>query len=119
MDTTSPQLPVSAPVVTAPAIAPVGLDVSKDTLDACLLLGSKRHEKQFANEAAGYRQLLRWALGLAKLANSKQIFVFCFFCQRNHLILVTRNHFTSCKYLHCRKPRAAVERIAHPPPKAK
>jgi hypothetical protein len=28
----------------------VGLDVSKDTLDACLLIKHKRHEKQFAND---------------------------------------------------------------------
>lgn len=56
------------PVVTTPAITPVsvGLDVSKDTLDVCLLTQSKRHEKQFANDAAGHRQLLRWSHSLAK-----------------------------------------------------
>ena len=58
---------------TAPAVitdvttaAFVGLDVSKDTLDVCLLIESKRHEKQFANDAAGHRQLLRWAIALAQ-----------------------------------------------------
>ena len=44
----------------------VGLDVSKDTLDVCLLIESKRHEKQFANDAAGHRQFLRWSHSLAK-----------------------------------------------------
>ena len=46
----------------------IGLDVSKDTLDACLLLDgppAKRHEKQFSNDAAGHAQLLRWAHALA------------------------------------------------------
>ncbi len=43
----------------------IGLDVSKDTLDACLLSG-KRHEKQFANSARGQRQLLDWAQALAR-----------------------------------------------------
>jgi transposase len=56
---------VSTPVVTLPAIA-VGLDISKDTLEVCLLIASKRHEKQFANDTAGHRQLLRWAQALAK-----------------------------------------------------
>ena len=41
MDTTSPQFPV-APVVTASGsvapLVPIGLDVSKDTLDVCLLV---------------------------------------------------------------------------------
>ncbi len=31
-----------------------------------MLVSGKRHEKQFANEAAGHRQLLRWSQGLAK-----------------------------------------------------
>ncbi len=52
--------PVDTPSV------PIGLDVSKDTLDACLLLTGKRHEKQFINDAAGHRQLLRWAQALVK-----------------------------------------------------
>lgn len=43
----------------------VGLDVSKDTLDACLLKDGKRHEKQFANDEAGQRKLLNWAQTLA------------------------------------------------------
>ena len=40
----------------------VGLDVSRDTLDACLLLcsGNKIH-KQFANDEAGFVLLERWA----------------------------------------------------------
>jgi hypothetical protein len=47
---------------TTPSVAPsihTGLDMSKDTLDACLLLNSERHEKQFTNDAAGHRDLLR------------------------------------------------------------
>jgi len=56
------------PVGTTPVITPVpvGLDVSKDTLDVCLLAQNKRHEKQFCNDAAGHRQLLRWSHSLAK-----------------------------------------------------
>lgn len=39
----------------------IGLDVSKDTLDACLLRQSdKRTAKQFANDAGGHAKLLRW-----------------------------------------------------------
>lgn len=57
MDTTPP---VAKPLV------PVGLDVSKDTLDVCLLLAGRRHEKQFPNNLAGHRQMLRWARSLAK-----------------------------------------------------
>jgi len=39
----------------------IGLDVSRDTLDACLLReeGKKAH-KQFANDAAGFALLLQW-----------------------------------------------------------
>ena len=65
----------TTPVVTssvAPSVS-IGLDVSKDTLDVCLLVGSKRHEKQFANGIAGHRQLLRWAQALAKEST-------CHFC---------------------------------------
>ena len=42
----------------------VGIDVSKDTLDACLLpaAGPPRH-RAFANDAAGHRRLLAWARG--------------------------------------------------------
>ena len=43
----------------------IGLDVSKDTLDACLLICQKRHEKQFVNEESGHAKLLSWAQGLA------------------------------------------------------
>jgi transposase len=57
----------TTPVVAA--VIPVGLDVSKDTLDACLLLAGKRHEKQFPNDAAGHRQMLRWAQSIAKAAS--------------------------------------------------
>lgn len=40
----------------------IGIDVSKDTLDACLLAenGKPKH-KQFRNDAAGFAKLLRWA----------------------------------------------------------
>lgn len=55
----------TTPVITT-SKACVGLDVSKDTLDVCLLVESKRHEKQFANDAPGHRQLLRWSQSLAK-----------------------------------------------------
>lgn len=47
--------------------------MSKDTLEACLLLENNRHEKQFANDAAGHRQLVRGAQGLAKTLG-------CHFC---------------------------------------
>jgi len=68
MDTT----PAVAKSVSTPQ-AFVGLDVSKDTLDVCLLIESKRHEKQFANDGAGHRQLLRWSHSLAKESS-------CHFC---------------------------------------
>ena len=39
----------------------VGLDVSRDTLDACLLRpNNKSTHKQFANDASGFAKLLRW-----------------------------------------------------------
>ncbi len=39
----------------------VGLDVSRDTLDACLLQGkNKPLHKQFANDEAGFALLLKW-----------------------------------------------------------
>ncbi len=60
----------TTPQPTTPSLvsstAHLGLDVSKDTLDACLLIENKRHEKQFANNPAGHRQLLRWAQSTAK-----------------------------------------------------
>jgi transposase len=44
----------------------IGLDVSKDTLDACLLRpNDKRLSKQFANDASGHAKLLRWVEQLA------------------------------------------------------
>lgn len=44
----------------------IGLDVSKDTLDACLLRpNGKSSAKQFANDACGHLKLLRWAQHLA------------------------------------------------------
>ena len=58
----------TTPSATAP-VAPsvyIGVEVSKDTLDVCLLIESKRHEKQFANDAAGHPQFLRWSQALAK-----------------------------------------------------
>ncbi len=40
----------------------IGLDVSRDTLDACLLHGkNKPLHKQFANDEAGFALLLKWA----------------------------------------------------------
>jgi transposase len=67
----------SSPATSSPAtsstVAPavhIGLDVSKDvskdSLDVCMLSADKRHEKQFANDAGGHRQLVRWAHTLAK-----------------------------------------------------
>jgi transposase len=46
----------------AAATAFVGIDVSKDTLDACLLLpqGKQRHAS-FANDARGHAALIAWA----------------------------------------------------------
>lgn len=67
----------TTPHVTTPA-SPVGLDVSKDTLDVCLLLIGKRHEKQFANNASGHRQLLRWTQALVREADGFQHA--CHFC---------------------------------------
>lgn len=51
----------------------VGLDVSKDILDVCLLKDGKRHEKQFANDADGQAKLLAWAQNLALESP-------CYFC---------------------------------------
>ena len=47
----------------------IGLDVSKDTLDACLLkpTGKPQH-KTFANSPAGHQKLLRWVQHLAGVA---------------------------------------------------
>ncbi len=51
--------------VTAPPAAWAGIDVSKDTLDACLLPapGGKARERAFANDAAGHAALAAWADG--------------------------------------------------------
>jgi len=39
----------------------IGIDVSKDTLDVCLLrASSKEKHKEFSNDAAGHAKLLRW-----------------------------------------------------------
>lgn len=44
----------------------IGIDVSKDTLDVCLLRASgKAKDKQFSNDAPGHSKLLRWAQHLA------------------------------------------------------
>jgi transposase len=44
----------------------IGLDVSKDTLEVCLLRESgKEHFKQFANDQSGHLKLLRWVQQLA------------------------------------------------------
>ena len=40
----------------------IGLDVSKDTIEVCLLRQSgKAHFKQFSNNSSGHAKLLRWA----------------------------------------------------------
>lgn len=59
--------------VSGVASVPIGLDVSKDTLDACLLHDGKRRERQFTNDATGHRQLLRWSHSLSQDAS-------CHFC---------------------------------------
>ncbi len=66
MNTTRQPTTPSLVSSTSSSTAHLGLDVSKDTLDACLLMADKRHEKQFANNPVGHRQLLRWAHSLAK-----------------------------------------------------
>lgn len=49
----------------------IGIDVSKDTLDVCLLdvcllrCSGKEKDKQFSNDAAGHCKLLRWVEHLA------------------------------------------------------
>ncbi len=44
----------------------IGLDVSKDTIEVCLLReNGKTHFKQFSNDAAGHTKLLRWVQHLA------------------------------------------------------
>src|SRR4028119_26851 len=51
----------------------VGLDISKDTLDACLLRpAGKPQHKTFANAPAGHQKLLRWAqhLGAGQTCHS-------------------------------------------------
>ena len=49
--------------VTAPPTTWVGIDVSKETLDACLLPapGGKARERAFANDPAGHAALAAWA----------------------------------------------------------
>src|SRR5262245_1516751 len=48
--------------MTAAATAFVGIDISKDTLDACVLLpGGKGRQAAFANDAGGHAALLAWA----------------------------------------------------------
>lgn len=49
----------------------VGLDVSRDTLDACLLRpNSKPLHKQFANDEAGFALLLKWTQSQAPEAHA-------------------------------------------------
>jgi len=46
----------------------IGIDVSKDTLDVCLLKESgKPAFKQFRNDACGFAKLLRWSVNLTPL----------------------------------------------------
>jgi transposase len=42
----------------APSI--LGIDVSKDTLDVCLLVKEQSHQGRFANRPEGHQRLLRW-----------------------------------------------------------
>lgn len=50
-----------------PAFVPIGIDVSKDTLDVCLLqpTGKPQH-KQFANDDTGHTKLLCWVQQLTQ-----------------------------------------------------
>lgn len=43
----------------------MGVDISKDTLDACLTTGSGYHHRTCPNTVAGFSQLLCWQRGLA------------------------------------------------------
>src|SRR5437868_3291205 len=45
----------------AAATAFVGIDVSKDTLDACLLTAGGARAESFANDPRGHAALARWA----------------------------------------------------------
>lgn len=40
----------------------LGVDIAKDKLDCCLLLGERRWEEQFANSPAGFKRLGNWLL---------------------------------------------------------
>ena len=55
----------------------IGLDVSKDTLDVCLLraTGKEKH-KQFSNDASGHAKLLRWVQHLVGESGEQG----CHFC---------------------------------------
>ena len=56
---------ITSPTVTSATIW-VGIDVSKDTLDVCLVRASgKEKDKQFSNNASGHSKLLRWVEHLA------------------------------------------------------
>ena len=56
----------TTPQPTPPATVWIGLDVSKDVLEACLLTETgKPQYKAFPNEAAGHQKLLRWVQHLA------------------------------------------------------
>lgn len=46
----------------------VGVDISKDTFDACLKTDTGYRQRQFANTTAGFLQLLSWTEELAPLA---------------------------------------------------
>lgn len=61
-------------IANAPSRAWVGLDISKQTLDACLLRGQgKPLAKRFDNTPAGFAKLARWVQGQAPEA-------LCHFC---------------------------------------
>jgi transposase len=60
MNATEPTFPVSGP----PAVW-IGMDIAKDTFEACLLRTSgKRGIKSFANDATGIAKLQRWVASL-------------------------------------------------------
>ena len=43
-----------------PSVDVLGIDISKDDFHACLLQGEREKPNSFANNKAGYKQLLRW-----------------------------------------------------------
>ena len=60
-------MPHTAPSTT-PALPALGIDVAKDTLDACLLIDARILQQRFANSPDGHAALFAWlgAQGVAK-----------------------------------------------------